>query len=150
MRKIIINASSRFDAFFFVITCNFSIARLLEQYDGNGEISKNNNLYTGKFLNSNSAYEKLVNHCYYIEQIQAASVLPYHIKSLKNPVSEKLGARKDISLKRNQKNIEKKAKRGVVEYITYDFKIFNTDFIVKMEKHKNGFEQLYAVYKKNP
>jgi len=124
------------------------INRLLEQYNGDGKISNKNNLTTGKFLNSNKAYERLVNHCYSIEQIQAASVLPYHIKNLKNPKSEKLAARKDMNLDKNQKNIEGKKKRGITEYITYDFNIFNKNFTVFLEKHENGFEQLYAVYKK--
>ena len=61
-----------------------------------------------------------------------------------------LGEGKDMTLRKNIKNVSEKKKRGVVAYQIYEFNYHNEMWTLKMEEHKNGFEQAYHIKKNAP
>ena len=120
---------------------------LSTKYKGSGNIVNYTNIQSGKILESNNAYKRMLEHCYGEDQFAAARAIPYEYQNFENPRPEDIGTRKK-SDKKSQKNIQKKIKRGVVEYVWYDWKFNNMDYVVAMEKHTKGFEQVYGIYKK--
>ena len=55
-----------------------------------------------------------------------------------------------MTLSKNIKNVNEKKKRGGVAYQIYEFNYRNKTWVLKMEEHKNGFEQAYHIRKKAP
>ena len=53
-----------------------------------------------------------------------------------------------MTLEKNIKNIESKKKRGIQEYIEYEFTFNGKVWLIKLEHHKAGFEQPYHIRKK--
>ncbi|GHV66961.1 hypothetical protein FACS1894199_11460 [Bacteroidia bacterium] len=124
----------------------FERPRLLKDYSPKEHV-KYSNLSTGDLLENEKPYDRLLSHCGDSDQIVASSILPYHIKELKNPIYSALGATKDMKNPKDVKNIVKKKRRGIVGYNIYEWNYKETKYRVFLEVHKDGFEQLYAIYK---
>lgn len=105
------------------------------------------NLVTKRFLQSKKAYTRLIGHTINENQITAAYYLQQNISELTFIQNSPLGEKKDMSRKKDKRNVEKKKKRGVTSYNIYNLSIGQNNYTCFMEVHKNGFEQLYAVYK---
>ena len=120
---------------------------LSNNYKASGGTVNYENIQSKKIFDSSSAYKRMVDHCYGEEQFAAARAIPYSYQNLTNPRPEKLGERKSDS-KKDKKNIENKRRRGVTGYVWYNWKYCNTNFVVAMEQHVKGYEQIYAIYKK--
>lgn len=113
------------------------------------EIVKYNNLLTTSLLKSKKPMERLLSHCYNTEELNAAIYFWNNPHKLSSPRISVLGENKDMSKPQNRKNIERKKKRGVREYIEYHGRFNNADWVVKTERHKNGFEQFYCIKKED-
>ena len=57
------------------------------------------------------------------------------------------GEGKNSNSEKDRKNLEKKKKRNVVGYNRYKFSYKGKEWNVKVEIHKKGFEQFYAIVK---
>ena len=53
---------------------------------------------------------------------------------------------KDLTKPSDLKNLANKQKRGVVGYNVYEFTYKGKSWKLKLEEHKNGFEQFYSWY----
>jgi hypothetical protein len=120
---------------------------LLNNHNASGDLVDYKNTQSGKVLDSEKAYERMLAHCYGEEQFAAARAIPHNFQNLRNPREESLGERKGNG-KKDKKNRERKEKRGVTGYVWYDWEVRNKTFTGAMERHTNGFEQIYALYKK--
>jgi len=106
------------------------------------------NLISKKIKFAKKPLQRIINHCISEEEINAVEYLWKNPNILINPRISPLGENKDLSLKKNIKNIEGKKKRGIEEYVEYEFTFHNTTWLVKLEHHKAGFEQPYHIRKK--
>lgn len=55
-----------------------------------------------------------------------------------------LGEGKDITKEKDAKNLAKKQDRNIVRYNEYEFTYNGKTWKLKLEEHKNGFEQFYT------
>ena len=119
---------------------------------GNFQISKeqqhHTNLLTSSLYLGKKPLERIINHCVSADEIDAVKFIWEHPDKLQNPRISPLGEGKDMSTERVQKNIYKKRKRGVVEYVEYEFEYSGEMWLLKTEHHYAGFEQFYHLRKK--
>ena len=108
------------------------------------------NLLTGKILTSQKVVSRLVAHIRNYEEYEASDYIWNNIDKLVYYKKSPLGINKNMDDIKDAKNISRKKERGVVSYHIYSFKYQNETWILKTEEHKKGFEQPYAIYKKNP
>lgn len=101
------------------------------------------NLYLGK-----KPLERIINHCINNDEIDAVRHAWEHPEFLKNPRISPLGEGKDMTTEKAIKNVENKLKRGVIEYIEYEFDYNGNTWLIKTERHRAGFEQFYHIRKK--
>ena len=101
------------------------------------------NLYLGK-----KPLERIINHCINNDEFDAVRHAWEHPESLKNPRISPLGEGKDMTTEKAIKNVENKLKRGVIEYIEYEFDYNENTWLIKTERHRAGFEQFYHIRKK--
>ena len=92
----------------------------------------------------------MVAHIRSYNKYEAADYIWNNINKLKYYKISPLGVNKNKSLQSDLDNIEKKKKRRIIAYHIYTFEYQNETWILKTEEHKKGFEQPYAIYKKNP
>jgi hypothetical protein len=71
-----------------------------------------------------------------------------NIEGLRYRRTRPLGDNKDETKPKDMRNLQKKQKRGVLEYIEYEFEFNGTTWLLGMERHKSNFEQPYYIYKK--
>lgn len=100
-------------------------------------------LYLGK-----KPLERIINHCISEDEIDAVHYIWQHPETMRNPRISPLGEGKDMTTDRAQKNIANKRNRGVEEYIEYEFDYAGQTWLIKTERHRNGFEQFYHIRKK--
>lgn len=113
------------------------------------ELNNYNNLSTGKLYNGNKPRKRVLSHCYHQDTLEAAIHFWNNPQLLSNPRISILGENKDMTTAKAQKNIEKKIKRGVCEYIEYKAEYKGATWSIKTERHKKGFEQFYCIKKEN-
>ena len=108
------------------------------------------NAHTKHILRSEKVLKRLLYHCISVEELRAA-VYVWNNPSVTKYIRESvLGEGKDMTLSKNIKNVNEKKKRGVVAYQVYEFNYHNEKWTLKMEEHKNGFEQAYHIQKNAP
>lgn len=114
------------------------------------EYTKRNasNLFTGQIRLSKKSLRRSLNHCANEEEISALQYVWANYKNLVHKRISPLGENKDLNKPKNIKNIEKKKKRSVVDYMEYEISINGRIWVVKTERTKWGFEQLYHICKK--
>lgn len=108
-----------------------------------------NNLLTSRLHKANKPRKRLLSHCYSIDDLDAAVYFWNNPNVLVEPRISILGENKDMSSPIAQKNIEKKKKRGICEYIEYRAMYKGVKWLIKTERHKAGFEQFYCIKKEN-
>lgn len=108
------------------------------------------NLKTGNLLRSRKALERLMAHCMNHRTIDAALDMWDNPSNLKFKRVSPLGEGKDLDSEIAQKNLQKKQRRGVISYNAYEYNYGGEVWIVKLEVHRNGFEQPYHICKKRP
>jgi hypothetical protein len=114
-------------------------SRVSEEFERTNKKEDYGNLASGVFLDSTKSFTKrLLHHVYNDKEIAAATVLPYSIGKLTNPIPHPLGEGKDMNLEKNIKNIEEKKKRGVVMYYKYEWIFAGKEYIVVMEAHQQN------------
>lgn len=118
---------------------NFALSQTHQQH---------NNLITSQLYLGKKPLERIINHCVSADEIDAVLYVWQHPESLRNPRISRLGEGKDLTTERAQKNIAKKRKRGVEEYIEYEFDYAGQTWLIKTEHHRAGFEQFYHIRKK--
>lgn len=106
------------------------------------------NLISNEIYLGRNPLQRIINHCVSSEEIEAVEYFWKNPTVLKNPRISPLGENKDMTLEKNIKNIEKKKKRGIEEYVEYEFSFKGENWIIKLEHHKAGFEQPYHIRKK--
>lgn len=106
------------------------------------------NLITSSLYLGKKPLERIINHCISVDEIDAVNYIWQHPDKLRNPHISPLGEGKDMTSEKVQKNIEKKRKRGVSDYIKYEFEYAGQSWIIKTERHRAGFEQFYHIRKK--
>lgn len=109
---------------------------------------RHDNLITSQLYLGKKPLERIINHCVSADEIDAVRYIWQHPDSMRNPCISPLGAGKDMTSERAKKNIEKKRKRGVEEYIEYEFEYAGQMWSIKTEHHRAGFEQFYHIRKK--
>lgn len=107
------------------------------------------NLYSEKLYQANKPRRRLLSHCYNSDELAAAVYFWNNPQVLGSPRISILGENKDMDNPKAQKNIESKKKRGVCEYIEYRATYKGVNWLIKTERHKNGFEQFYCIKKEN-
>lgn len=107
-----------------------------------------NSLQTSQLYLGKKPLERIINHCISSDEIDAVRYVWQHPESMHTPRISPLGEGKDMTTERAQKNIMNKRKRGVEEYIEYEFEYAGISWLVKAERHRNGFEQFYHIRKK--
>lgn len=116
------------------------------------EISKSilnvKGLLTSQLYNGKKPLERFINHCKDDDEISAAKFIWHNPDKMHKLRISKLGEGKDLTTQHAQNNIDKKKKRGVVEYVEYEFDYKGRTWLVKTEHHKKGFEQFYHIRKK--
>lgn len=105
-------------------------------------------LKTKLILREKKPLKRLLAHCMKHTQIDAALDMWAHPERLKFVGESPLGEGKDLDSPKARKNLEKKRKRGVVGYNEYEYEYDGELWIVKLEVHRNGFEQPYYIAKK--
>lgn len=103
------------------------------------------NLQTSKLLQSRKPLKRLLNHCHTLDELDAAKHLWEHPEQLTFVRQSPMGEGKDLSLPEVQRNIEKKRERGIIHYNVYRLNYLGNSWIVKLEVHRNGFEQPYFI-----
>ena len=107
------------------------------------------NLTTGKLHQANKPRKRLLNHCHYTDEIEAAIYFWNNPQVLGSPRISPMGENKDMSDPKVQKNIARKQGRGISDYIEYRATYRGARWIIKTERHKNGFEQFYWLKKED-
>ncbi len=107
------------------------------------------NISSGKLNQVNKPRKRLLSHCYTLEELDAAVYFWNNPHLLSSPRISILGENKDMNNPKAQKNIERKKKRGVCEYIEYRATYKGVNWLIKTERHKNGFEQFYCIKREN-
>ena len=108
------------------------------------------NLKTGNLLRSRKALERLMAHCMNHRTIDAALDMWDNPSNLKFKRESPLGEGKDLDSETAQKNLKKKQSRGVISYNAYEYDYGGEVWTVKLEAHRNGFEQPYYIGEKRP
>ena len=108
------------------------------------ELAEHNNLQSGKLLLKKKSLHRLLNHTRTIEEVKAARYIWTHPEELHFERVSPLGEGKDITNPVELANVEGKRKRGVTEYLQYSFNYGKHTYQIKLEHHKNGFEQFYS------
>jgi hypothetical protein len=106
------------------------------------------NLQTKEFYLNKHPLERLINHCQNADGIEAARYAMNNISVLRYRRTRPFGDNKDTAISKDRENLYKKQKRGVVEYVEYEFEYNGTIWLLGMERHKANFEQPYYIYKK--
>ena len=105
-------------------------------------------LATGRLHKSGKSRYRLMQHLHHDYDVEAAVYIWSHPEVLKFVGVSPLGEGKDMSIQKNIDNIRKKKKRGVVEYLVYEFHYKGKTFIAKLERLKYGMEQFYSIQEK--
>ena len=113
-----------------------------------GEIKDMPNLLSSKLLPSKSSLKRTLNHCINEEEISALEYIWANPQKLKYKRISPMGEGKDVNNIKDLRNMEKKQSRGVVDYVEYEISISGKLWLVKTERTKRGFEQLYHIRKK--
>ncbi len=107
------------------------------------------NISSGKLNQGNKPRTRFLRHCFDSEELEAAVYFWNNPHLLDSPRISILGENKDMTDPKTQKNIESKKKRGICEYIEYRATYKDVNWLIKTERHKNGFEQFYCIKKEN-
>ncbi len=102
---------------------------------------------SGEMLRSVKVLDRFLSHCFNVRELDAAQYIWQHPEELKDPKPSPFGEGKDMSSEKDRKNLAAKRKRGVVGYNLYKFSYKGKEWNVKVEVHKEGFEQFYALTK---
>lgn len=102
---------------------------------------------TGSMLQSAKVLDRFLSHCYNVKEIDAARYIWTHPEELRDRKPSPFGEGKNQNSEKDRKNLEKKKKRKVVGYNRYKFSYKGKEWNVKVEIHKKGFEQFYAIVK---
>jgi hypothetical protein len=92
--------------------------------------------------------ERIINHCSNAEEISVVKYDMNNVEVLRYRRTRQLGDNKDMSAPKDKKNLQRKRKRGVEEYIEYEFEYSGVTWLLGMERHVANFEQPYYIYKK--
>ena len=103
------------------------------------------NLHGDKLLRSNKARKAVINHIRNQEELEAANYAWENPDKLRFKEYEQLGARKNMADQKDRANVEKKEKRGIVGYNSYEFTYNSKKWIFGMEVKKNGVEIPYYI-----
>ena len=122
---------------------------LLNKWSDKKMVVEAPNLVTKRFLHSKKSYKRAIDHTIKENQIPALYNLKNDISKLTFIRNSPLGENKDLNDPKVKKNIKKKEGRKVITYNLYNLKIMDNNYTCFLEVHEDGFEQLYAVYKKN-
>jgi hypothetical protein len=112
------------------------------------EFRHGNTLRTKQLYLYKKPLERIINHCSNAEEINAVKYAMNNIDVLRYRRTRPLGDNKDMSASKDRKNLYRKRKRGVEEYIEYEFEYNGTTWLLGMERHVANFEQPYYIYKK--
>ena len=114
------------------------------------EYTKRNasNLFTGQIKLSKKSLRRSLNHCANEEEISALQYVWANYKSLIYKRKSPLGENKDLTDPKDIKDIERKKKRGVKDYMEYEISINGKIWMVLTERTKWNFEQIYHICKK--
>lgn len=107
------------------------------------------NISSKKLNQGNKPRKRLLSHCYNSDEMKAAVYFWNNPHILGSPRISILGENKDMDNPKAQKNIENKKKRGICEYIEYRATYKGVNWLIKTERHKNGFEQFYCIKREN-
>ena len=102
---------------------------------------------SGAMLRSTKVLDRFLSHCFNVRELEAAQYIWQHPEELRNPEPSPFGEGKDLNSEKDKKNLAAKKKRGVVAYNLYKFSYKGKEWRVKIEVHKEGFEQFYAIIK---
>ena len=108
------------------------------------DLAEHDNLRSGKLLLSKKAQHRLLRHSQTVEEVKAARYIWEHPSELHFERVSPLGEGKDLTNPVELANVSEKRKRGVIEYLQYSFKYGKHVYQIKLERHKNGFEQFYS------
>ena len=114
-----------------------------------GEKEPLKNARTKHIIRTGKSLKRLLYHCISVEELRAAVFVWKNPSVIRYKRESVLGEGKDMTLSKNIKNVNEKKKRGVVAYQIYEFNYRNKTWVLKMEEHKNGFEQAYHIRKKS-
>lgn len=112
------------------------------------DISDYPNLRTQKAKLSLSALKKTMKHIYNYDMYLALQSVWGNLHNIKFDRKSELGENKNLNDPKERLNIEKKKRRGVEYYNVYTFNFMRKKWEIKMEKHKDGYEQPYSINKK--
>jgi hypothetical protein len=101
------------------------------------------NLQTKELLRSKKALRRLINHCLSLDELDAARFVWLNPDKLHFVRNSPMGEGKDMDDPMVQKNIAKKLERGIKSYNLYTITYNKRKWNVKLEVHKDGFEQPY-------
>lgn len=102
---------------------------------------------SGLMLRSSKVLDRFLSHCYNVRELEAAQYIWQHPEELKEPKPSPFGEGKDPNNEKDLRNLTRKKKRGVIGYNLYRFSYKGKNWNVKVEVHKRGFEQFYAITK---
>lgn len=112
------------------------------------DLSTHSNLRTKNILRSPKVMERFIKHVHNYEEYEAAQFAWNNFDKLVYDRKSVLGEGKDLSNPKDMNNIIKKRRRGVVCYHIYTFNYGGKTWEIKLEEHKQRFEQAYSVNKK--
>lgn len=106
-----------------------------------------NNLATKELSLKKKSLKRTLSHCFNDEEIEALEYIWNNPDKLNYIRKSALGEGKDMLIKKNIDNVNKKIDRKIVSYHIYSFEYKNKIYYIKTEEHLNGFEQLYSFTK---
>lgn len=111
------------------------------------EVVNYDNLESNELLETKKSLRRFLSHCYTMEEIEAAKYIWNHPEELRFERVSPLGEGKDMDNPEDAKNIQNKKDRGIVSYYEYSFDYNGKKWLLKTERHKNGFEMFYTFTK---
>ena len=102
---------------------------------------------TGIVKRNSESRKLFIGHLYSEEEAIAAEYIWEHPENLRFIEKSELGAVKDMTSQKAQKNIAKKLQRRVTHYNLYEFEYEGVTWRVKLESFQNGTEQFYSIVK---
>lgn len=112
------------------------------------EFSNFDNVRTGRILKSKKTLKRLLNHCFSLDELDAAKYLWTNPDKLQYVRNSPMGEGKDMDDPATKKNIDKKKERGITSYNLYAMNFNGRTWDVKLEVHEKGFEQPYFLKEK--
>lgn len=109
-------------------------------------LTSHQNLSSTKLYQSNKVLDRFLSHSLTMEELEAAKYIWNNPNELNFVKPSVFGEVKDLTKPSDLKNLANKQKRGVVGYNVYEFTYKGKSWELKLEEHKNGFEQFYSWY----